>query len=190
MQAVILTKKRVTKHAKKLAESGFSPRLRFGQFHPEPPSITSHLNSRNRHYLVSLPEIQSLTLALKDYLRRRGNGGEIDVFTQTGAERNRLLQLLKGTKLTVFQPTSDAPTVRSIITFKPASFHPSSPDVKSRLQNATPPITLPSIIADDQRNPFLRVTLSEIKPRNPNELRHLAYAIRQALKPRRKYNSR
>lgn len=174
MQGAIVTRKNIIeRNTGRLLSSNYAPRLCFDQFHDEPETIRTFLESRDRHFRVSLPEIHAMSEALQHYLKRREY--EETVLNQIEKERSHLLRAFRGNKyIQVLKPRPGTPLTPSIVAFELKHPQITTDDLKRALQSREEPITLPALISETN---FLRIGLSEITPRTPKEIKQVANEI-------------
>lgn len=174
MQGAILARKDlIGTHVNRLVNSAYASRITFDQFHEEPDAVQRYLEQSNTHYRVSLPEIHAMSEALRHYLERRKN--EDGVFRQLNRERRQFLNGFRGNPyIKVLKPDKSRPLVPSIIAFQLKHPEITTADLKTALQNREDPITLPALIAETD---FMRLGLSEVTPRTPDEIEHVLNEI-------------
>jgi len=171
--ALIARPEFIERNAANLVNSPYAQKISHYQFPVPPREIASFLRSRPEHFAISLPEIQSMQLALEDFYergkgrtfsqRRRTQMGQIRrmrEFVVGELEKIPSIKVLGGQKSKGFNP--------AIITFKVKNAR----KLKEKLQKLSPPITLAISHGAD----LLRIGLSELKEQ---DLPRLLNAIRE-----------
>ena len=179
--AVIIAKPElVEKNASKIVDSSVASRLCHYKFSDTPPEIKKFLQSKEEQFAMSLPEIESLGIAL-DALYLRGKGetfaerreGQIWETKEKRAFIVDELSKLKGIKFIgeENESTSSPHIVTFMLTDEAAI---DSENLRLKLLRLNPPITL----APMYQEPFLRIGLSELRKQ---DLSYLTNSIKKIL---------
>ncbi|MDO8427711.1 MAG: hypothetical protein Q7S92_00690 [Candidatus Diapherotrites archaeon] len=178
--AVVLKPGLVEANANNLLQSSIAARLSRYQFAQPVPKLEAFLKKESNHYAVSLPEIESLDLALQA-LETRGRG---TTFSQRRLHQVKRMQALQKTLVSklnqvrgikVLQAEPQTPRTHSIVTFTlTKSAGMTAEEFRNRLQELDSPITLAPLY----QRPVLRIGLSELREQN---LDYLVQSIKKIL---------